>query len=173
MRLGYRAMVLFVFVVMAADVSRANAQVSSWGDVTVSAARLDYDLSGTGNTPGLAVRATRRLTSNVSLEFGGMFAKPNQQFGPSTLFMPEAQLRYRWDVGRVSPYVGGGMGTALIKSDFHSEWDPTYSVGSGAGVRLTERLGLTGEFRLRVHEWRGGATTSELSTGVTWQLPSF
>jgi opacity protein-like surface antigen len=98
---------------------------------------------------------------------------PNQQFGPSTLFVPEAQLRHRWDVGRVSPYVGGGWGTALVKSDFHSEWDPTYSVASGAGVRLTERLGLTGEFRLRVHEWRGGATTSELSTGVTWQLPSF
>jgi opacity protein-like surface antigen len=173
MRLGFRVVLSFVFALAVAGVPRAHAQEPSWGDITVSAARIDYDLSGTGNTPGLAVRTTRRLTSNVSLEFGGIFAKPNQQFGPSTLFMPEAQLRYRWDVGRVSPYVGGGMGTALIKSDFHSEWDPTYSVASGAGVRLTDRLGLTGEFRLRVHEWRGGATTSELSTGLTWQLPSF
>jgi hypothetical protein len=38
---------------------------------------------------------------------------------------------------------GGGMGTALVKSDFHTDWDPTYSVASGAGVRLTDRVGLT------------------------------
>jgi opacity protein-like surface antigen len=162
-----------IFALAVADVSVAHAQEPSWGDISVSVARIDYDLSGTGNAAGFAVRTTRHLAPSVSLEFGGMFAKPNQQFGPSTLFMPEAQLRYSWHAGRISPYVGGGMGTALVKSDFHTDWDPTYSVASGAGVRLTERVGLTGEFRLRVHEWRGVATTSELSAGLTWRLPSF
>jgi hypothetical protein len=34
-------------------------------------------------------------------------------------------------------------------------------------------MDLTGEFRLRLHEWRAAGTTSELSAGLTWRLPSF
>jgi hypothetical protein len=153
--------------------STAHAQQSAWGDLTLSGARIDYDLSGTGNAPALAVRATRHLTSHLLVELGGVVAKPDQQFGPSTLFMPEAQLQYRWRAGRVSPYIGGGIGTALVKSDFHSDWDPTLSVAVGTGVRLTDRLGVTGELRLRGHEWRFVGTTAEISAGLAWRIPSF
>ena len=172
MRLGYRVLFLFAFALAVAGVSTAHAQGSSW-DFTVSGARVDYDLSGTGTAPGLAVRSTRDLTPNVRIELGGLFAKPQQQFGPSTLFMPEAQLQYRWNAGRLSPYVGGGVGVAMDKADFRTDWDPTVSFSIGTGVRLTERVGLTGEFRLRGHEWRFVGTTSELSAGLTWRLPSF
>jgi opacity protein-like surface antigen len=157
----------------AGGVAFAQTQDSSWGNLTVSAARIDYDLSGTGTAAGLAVRTTRNLSSNVSLELGSVFAKPEQQFGPSTLFMPEAQLRYRWNTGRVTPYVGGGVGAALVKSSFHTDWDPTLSAAVGTAVHLTDRLDLTGEFRLRGHEWRFVGTSTELSVGVGWRLPSF
>lgn len=153
--------------------STAHAQQSAWGDLTLSGARIDYDLSGTGSTPGLAVRATRHLTSHVLVEFGGVFARPEQQFGPSALFMPEAQLQYRWRAGRISPYIGGGIGTALVKSDFHSDWDSTLSVAVGTGVRLTDRLALTGELRIRGHEWRFVGTTADISAGLAWRIPSF
>ena len=151
----------------------AHAQDAPRADLSVSAVRLDYDLSGVGSAPGIAVRATRALSSAVSLEAGGVFAKPDQQFGPSTLFMPEALLRYGWHAGRLSPYVGGGMGAALVTSPFHSDWDPTLVVAAGTGVRLTERLGVSGEFRLRGHEWRFVGTTAELSAGLRWSFPSF
>jgi hypothetical protein len=167
---GVRLIISFVIVIT--GVSAAHAQ-SAWGDLAVSAARIDYDLSGTGSAAGLAVRTTRDLTSNLRLEFGGLFAKPEQQFGPSTLFIPEAQLQYRWDTGRVFPYVGGGIGAALVKSDFFTNWDPTLSVAAGTGVRLTDRLGVTGEFRLRGHEWDFVGTTTEVSVGLAWRLPSF
>jgi hypothetical protein len=173
MRFGFRYVLLCVFSLVVAGVSAAHAQSASWGELAVSAARLDYDLSGVGNAPGLAVRATRNLSSNVSLEFGGLFAKPDQQFGPSTLFMPEAQLRYRWNTGRVSPHVGGGLGTALVRSPFHTDWDPTMSVAAGTSVRLTDRLSAVGELRLRGHEWRFTGTTTELAAGLAWRLPSF
>jgi hypothetical protein len=40
-------------------------------------------------------------------------------------------------------------------------------------VRLTERLGVTGEFRLRGHEWDFVGTTAEISAGLAWRFPSF
>lgn len=173
MRFGSRVLVASLLSLMAAGVGTAYAQNASWGDLSVSVARIDYDLSGVGSAPGVAVRLTRDLWSNVSLEVGGVFAKPDQQFGRSSLFMPEAQIRYRWNAGRLSPYVGGGLGTALVKSAFHSDWDPTMSVAAGTGVRLTGRLRVTGEFRLRAHEWSATGTTAELSAGLAWALPSF
>jgi hypothetical protein len=172
MRIKYRVTLPFVCVFVIAGASTAGAQ-GSWGDLAVSVGRMDYDLSGTGHAPSFAVRATRDLSSNVALEFGGVFAKPNQQFRVSTLFMPEAQIRYRWNVGRVSPYVGGGLGAALVKSFFHTDWDPTLSVAGGTGVRLTDRVAVTGELRIRNHEWAFSGTTTELSAGLAWRLPSF
>ena len=173
MRFDTRLIPTFVAVLVLVGGSLAQAQDRSWGDLNVSLARIDYDLSGTGSAAALAVRTTRNLTSNVRVEFGALFAKPEQQFGPSTLFVPEAQLQYRWNLGRVSPYVGGGIGAALMRSDFRNDWDPALSVAAGTAVRLSERLAVTGEFRLRGHEWRSTGTTAEISTGLAWRLPSF
>ncbi len=173
MSFGGRLAISTVFALAVAGVFDAHAQEPAWGDLTVSAAGLNYDLSGTGNAAGVVVRTRRSLTSHVGLEFGGLFAKPAQQFGPSTLFVPEAQLQYRWGAGRLSPYVGGGIGAAFVKSDFRTDWDPTLSFAVGTGVRLTERLGVTGEFRLRGHEWDFVGTTAEISAGLAWRFPSF
>jgi hypothetical protein len=46
-------------------------------------------------------------------------------------------------------------------------------VAGGTGVRLTDRVGVNGEFRLRGHEWRFTGTTSELSVGLVWRLTAF
>jgi hypothetical protein len=112
----------------------------------------------------LAVRMTRDLSDHVSLELGGLLAKPEQQFAPSTLFAPETQLRYRWNAGRLSAYVGGGISAALVASSFHSDWDPTLSVAGGTGVRLTDRLGVT--------ESSGCAATSGVSPAPHRNSPS-
>ena len=88
------------------------------------------------------------------VEVRALFAKPEQQSGSSTLFAPEAQLQYRWNVARVSPYVGGGVGLAANASPLRTDWDPTLSFAVGTGVRLNDRLDLIGELRLRGIEWR-------------------
>jgi hypothetical protein len=171
MPLGSKGIVLLASVVFAAGASTAHAQESSWR-LGASLTRMDYDLSGTGHAPALAVRAERDLWSNVSLEVGGTYAKPSQQFGASTLFMPEVQLHYNWTAGRVSPYAGGGIGTALRKAPFLTDWDPTLSAAGGAAVRLTDRLSLTGELRLRGHERQFAGTTTELGVGLAWRIPT-
>ena len=169
-----RVVSALVLALVASNAAPAAAQDKSWGDIKVSLARIDYDLSGTGSAAGLAVRTTRDISPNVRLEFGALFAKPEQQFvGTSTLFVPEVQLQYRWNLGRVAPYVGGGIGAALVKSPLRSDWDPTLAAAVGTDVRISERLAVTGEFRLRGHEWRATGTTAEFSAGLSWRLPSF
>ena len=151
----------------------ASAQDSPRWNVGVAAVGVQYDLSGVGNAPGVAVRAGRDVTPKLVLELRGLLAWPDLQSGPSTFFVPEAQLQYRWNVARFSPYVGGGGGVAMVKSPFRTEWDPTFSVSAGTGVRLTERVGVIGELRLRGIERRFTGSTAEWSLGMAWLLPSF
>lgn len=98
--------------------------------------RMDYDLSGTGHVPALSVRAVRDLFSNVSLEVGGSYAKPNQQFGSSTLFMPELEVHDNWTAGRVSPYAGGGIGTRAENSAVAHD----HRVGCRSCLEITHAL---------------------------------
>jgi opacity protein-like surface antigen len=173
----------FVCAILISGASIAQAQDASWGDLGISVGRIDFDLSGTGNARGLVVRTTRHLSSHVNLEFRGLYAEycsdqiwgecvPDQQSGSTSLFMPEAQLQYRWNVGRVSPYIGGGIGAARVKSSLDAQWDPTFSAAFGTSVYVTDRLGITGEFRLRGHEARLTGTTSEVTVGLAWRLRS-
>lgn len=170
-----------VLLVSITAASPAQAQNRSWGELAVSAAAIDYDLSGTGRTTGLAVRLTRDLTDHLVVEGRGLFARPTQQSGPSTLFVPEGQLQYQWRLGRFAPFAGGGVGAAMVhsnfRSDYSTDWDLTMSVAGGTGVRLTEQLGLIGELRVRGIEWdfpgNFPASTAEWSLGLAWRLPAF
>jgi hypothetical protein len=47
------------------------------------------------------------------------------------------------------------------------------SAAAGTAVRVAERLALTGEFRLRAHEWRATGTTTEFSAGLSWRFRAF
>lgn len=186
MSIGFRGVLSLVGAILISTASLAQAQNSSWGDLAVSTGRMDFDLNGTGHTHGVAVRAKRHFSPHLALEVGGVFARycgyrsvsggeclPSQQEGTTSLFMPEAQLQYRWNMGRVSPYVGGGMGLSRRGGLNTSRWDPTFSAAVGSAVYLTDRLGITGEFRLRGHETRFTGTTNEISAGLVWRFPSF
>ena len=166
-----RWLILSSVFVLAGSVS-AFAQERPW-DFGLSVARIDYDLSGTGSAAGLAGRASRHLTPNVVLEVRGLFARPEQQSGPATLFAPDLQVQYRWKIGRFSPYVGGGVGFAAIKNDFRTDWDATSSVAGGTAFRLTDRVDLIGELRIRGFEWDYVGSTGEFSIGLGWRLPGF
>jgi hypothetical protein len=52
MSFGRRLLVSAVLTLAVAGVSTAEAQEPAWGDLTVSAARIDYDLMGTGSAAG-------------------------------------------------------------------------------------------------------------------------
>ena len=71
------------------------------------------------------------------------------------------------------PCVSGRFGLAVVLSAVHDETDPALSAAAGAGVRLTERVGLLGEMRLRGIEWGFTGSVAEWSAGLSWRLPSF
>jgi outer membrane protein W len=179
MRSIVRVVVVGMAMLMAAETAGAQTPASPWA-LNVSAGRVNFDLSGTGDTAGFSVRATRFLSPHLSFELRSLFARPCQQFqdckaeGPATLIAPEAQLQYHWTAGRIEPYLGAGLGTAAVRSSsLGTRWDPTISFAAGTAVRVTDRLALTGEFRLRGHEWRFVGTTTEISAGVAWHVPAF
>lgn len=59
------------------------------------------------------------------------------------------QLQYHWTLDRFSPYVGAGIGAARVSSDIRTDWDPAISFGGGTRIRVNDRFGVFGEFRLR------------------------
>lgn len=183
MSMGVRVVLSSIVVILFSS-APAYAQGPSWGDLNVSAGRIDFDLNGTGKAYGAAVRAKRHLTSHLALEVGGTYARycgsqfrgecePIQLLGTTSLFMPEAQLQYRWNLGRVSPYAGGGVGAARRSARGLSLWEPTFTTAGGAAVYLTDRLGINGELRLRGHKKGFSGSTAEISAGLVWRLPAF
>ena len=169
----FQSLVLSCAFMLAGSTSAfAQTQASRW-DFGLSAARIDYDLSGTGSAAGLAGRASRYLTPNVVLEVRGLFARPELQSGPATLVAPDLQVQYRWKIGRFSPYLGGGVGFAAIKKDFMTDWDATSSVAGGTAFRLTDRVDVIGELRIRGFQWDYAGSTGEFSIGLGWRLPEF
>src|SRR4026207_2211086 len=102
--------VILSFVLLLAGSLPAFAQEPRW-DLGISAARIDYDLSGTGSAAGVAVRAVRHITPHCAVEMRGLLARPELQSGPAMLFAPDVQAQYRWQTARVSP--SGGRGTGV------------------------------------------------------------
>ena len=131
----------------------------------------NFDLSGTGNVPVFSARVTQDLGSNVVVEGGVVFAKPDQQFGPSTLIIPEAQLQYHFPIGRFTPYLGAGIGAARESADgFETDWTPTISFAGGTRIAVNDRVGVFGELRIRGFGWDFVGTMADITGGVAIRL---
>ena len=169
MRRVHSLVVGCAFVGLAA--TTAQAQNRSWGDVAVSVAAVDFDLSGTGQATGVAVRMTREMTRHLVLEARGLFTQPTQQFDSSTVVIPEGQLHYRWHKARWTPFAGAGLGAAAVRSDVGTDWDATVAFSGGTGFRLTDRVGMLGEMRVRGVGWRFTGSLAEWTVGLAWRIP--
>lgn len=129
---------------------------------------VNFDLSGTGTTAGFTGRVARELSRNVVLEGGALFAQPDQQFGDSTIIVPEAQLQFQFRLGNVRPYIGAGIGAMRESGDaIETDWSPVFSGAVGVRIPVQDRFGLFADFRLRGIEWDAVGTTAEAIGGVT------
>lgn len=137
---------------------------------------MNFDLSGTGTTPAFSARISRELGANVVAEFLLLVARPEQQFGRTTIVAPDVQLQYHLPLGRFTPYLGAGVGamreSAVDVGDIRieSEWSATISFAGGARASLTDRVGLFGELRIRGVEWDFTGSTADVIGGVAVRL---
>lgn len=139
--------------------------------VGVGAGILNFDLSGTGNTAVFTGRVAHALTRHLVIEGNAALAKPEQQFGDSTALFGDAHLQYQFTIGRVSPYIGGGIGLLRESAtEIETDWSPTFSGAVGLRAALGERAGLFADARLRGVEWDAVGTTAEITGGVTFRL---
>ena len=159
-----------VFIMSTAAFAQTPAARS---EVTAAAGLVNFDLSGTGTVLGLSGRGTLALTDALAVEGHLLWARPDQQFGTSQITVAEAQVQYFWRLGRLRPYIGGGAGALVNRSDVFTESDFTVSGAGGARIDVTDRVALLGEFRLRGVEWANRSftgTTAEVMAGVTVAL---
>jgi outer membrane protein W len=156
-----------LILITAAGITPAFAQSERETSILAGAGVMNYDLSGTGTKPAFTGRVSHELGANFVLEGSVLFAKPEQQFGPSTLIVPEVQLQYHWPVGRFTPYLGAGLGVARHSADdLETDWSPAISVAGGSRVSLNDRVGLFGELRLRGIEWDFAGSTTDIMGGI-------
>ena len=132
---------------------------------------MNYDLSGVDTKPAFTARVSHELGANFVLEGGVTFAKPEQQFGPSTLIVPEVQLQYHFPAGRFTPYLGAGLGIARQSAEeIETDWSPAISFAGGTRVAINDRVGLFGELRVRGIEWDFAGSTTDILGGVVVRL---
>jgi hypothetical protein len=153
-----------------------SAYAQNETSLLVGGGAMNFDLSGTGTTPAFTARVSREIGANFVVEGSVLFAKPEQQFGPSTVIAPEVQLQYHLPIGRFTPYLGAGIGTFRESPNViddildGADWTPTISFAGGTRVSLNDRVGLFGELRIRGVEWDFVGTTADIMGGVVVRL---
>jgi hypothetical protein len=142
--------------------------------ITVSGGLFNYDLSGTGNTAAVSVAADWALIGNWSAGPALTVARPQQQFSDRTTFLlPEAEFKYEFGSGRISPFAGGGVGAAIdVRNDQFggTRTDLALSAGGGLRAALSESFGVRGEFRLRTFGSNFSGSAAEVRGGMYWRF---
>ena len=139
--------------------------------VSVTLGPSPYDLAGVGT--GFAVNAGfswRPLGTGLVLEPSLGYFKYDSQggIGVSWLF-PELSVQGEIRVGRVFPYLGGGVGYGRQSSRFGSSWEPTLHMLGGLRIQAAADWGVRTEIRIRAVDPFGGNTV-DLGIGLTRRL---
>ena len=157
-----KLVVLTTLVVDAAAVTQAQGPLTTARTIAVSAGASQFDLSGTGVAPMLALRVAFPFARVLVFEGGTILARPAQQFGATTtLVIPELGLQLQ--VPRpVAPYIGVALGEAFdVRPQQFGGVLENLTVSGALGIRaaLAARAGAITELRVRGigSEFTGGA----------------
>lgn len=149
--------------------------------VALAAGSFDFDLSGTGRAPVVALRLDRAVHPDLRLEGAVSVARPEQQFGATTTFVaPEAQLQWApvaiglgSEALLLHPYLGLGAGWAHdFRPDLEDRDDVTFSgaLGFRLPVGPAGRSGLEAEFRARFLDTGFTGSSGDLTLGWYWAM---
>jgi hypothetical protein len=151
----------------------ARAQALGGTGVTLAAGVMNYDLSGTGNTPVIALRVDRPISPVFRVEGAITGAKPDQQFGGAPLFLiPEVQLQAELPLHGLAPYLGVGLGLSYRASSdgVPSRTEVAFSGGAGTRVSVSSTLAAVLDGRVHALGSNFAGTTAELSLGLRLRM---
>ena len=144
-------MILIVPLLLAAvfPVSPASGQVATplpTVELSFLLGPSEYDLSGVGTTfvvgSGIAYRPMPALYLEASVNY---FQYGTFQY---RFLFPEISIQAGIPLGRVFPYIGGGVGLSLPLNR-SVQIDQTLHVAGGLRVKATRVWGVRGELRIR------------------------
>jgi hypothetical protein len=167
-RLALAAIALFA-------ASPATAQHIDQGRFHIAATigHTEYDLAGVGSSNVYSARGGVRLNRILGVEGLLGYTSVAEDGGNTSLYLPEAQLQARWPLGRVSPFVGGGVGMIVADSfDDAIKTDSDVTFSSAAGVELGVGAGvmLIGEVRVRGVGTRFAGSTGDFNIAVGYRF---
>lgn len=168
----YLSSLLAIPVLVLLTTTTTSAQeLGGKNTITALAGPMNFDLSGTGTTLGVSVRATRALTPHVAIETGLLFARPKLQDGNRATFLtPEVHLQYHWRIGSVAPYAGGGVGFTHQSREGFGVTNLALSTAGGARFYVSDNTAIVGEFRLRGIQHDFAASTAEWLGGMSFSF---
>lgn len=166
-----RGAAVAALVLLAAAAPRAAAAqdyLLSSG-LALSGGVADYELTGSGQTAIVALRADAELRRWLVGELGLSALRPRETL-PSrlTYVVPEAQLQLQLRAAAFRPYVGAGGGWFYaIGPNRRSQSALSASASAGVRIGLPDvRFGLQGEVRLRGIDREFSRKVAEATAGL-------
>lgn len=141
--------------------------------LSFSAGAANFDLTGSGVTPLVALRADAELTRWLVGEVGVSALRPNERFDARlTYVVPELQFQLQLRAGRVRPYLGAGGGWFYaIGADRSRQSALSASAAAGARLDLRDvRFGLRAELRVRGIDREFSRRVAEGTGSVVWRF---
>lgn len=161
------ALLVTLVVHPAAAQDRPSTRLSLMAGIT------EFDLSGVNTAAMFAVRVDRPFHPRVLGEASLSYARLEQQFGRSELFIPEIQVQFQGAWRWLEPYLGIGLGLAIDEPESPLlDWDVDPAPSAAVGVRadVNESVGVRVDGRFHGIGWDFAGTVSALTGGVTIAL---
>lgn len=162
--------VLLACVLIAGPIQAASAQDSRSTTVSMFAGGSQYDLSGVGWTAVFGPRVDHTFLAPLGVQFSLPVYRYEPQLADKiTYVLPEVSVLVSPQLGRVSPYVGFGLGWSFVVSGPDGLNELTLHVAVGVRVQLAGPWDLRSEGRLRAMDpWSGN--TADISGGVGYRF---
>ena len=134
-------------------------------EISVSVGVMQFDASGTGTAPVIALRAAVPFVGSWLLGEGNLsYASLDEQFSNvgTRVGVAEGQVQFQLPLARVRPYLGAGAGWLHYFNNAvgRAATSPTYSAAAGLRVGLSPRFAARAELRLRGWDYHSDQTGS-------------
>lgn len=133
--------------------SAISVEAQSSTEISADVGAMQFDASGTGTAPVIALRAAVPLLGSWLLGEGNFsYASLHEQFsnGGTRIGVAEGQIQFQLPLARIRPYLGVGAGWLHYFNNAPARaTSPTYSAAAGLRVGLSPRLAARAELRLR------------------------